>query len=121
MNPESALSKPQEEALERIREKTSTLEGDGLIDLLSKVVFEDLSMTVAYPVADEGKWTDAEDRKLPDAIVLPPGSTARDLAYAVHTDLGDGFIRATNCVTGRTVGADTELMMADVIRIHSRT
>lgn len=121
VNPESALSKPQEEALERIREKTSTLEGDGLIDLLSKVVFEDLSMTVAYPVADEGKWTDAEDRKLPDAIVLPSGSTARDLAYAVHTDLGDGFIRATNCVTGRTVGADTELMMSDVIRIHSRT
>ena len=121
VNPGSTLSKPQEEALERIREKTSTLEGNGLIDLLSKVVFEDLSMIVAYPVADEGKWTDAEDRKLPDAIILQSGSTARDLAYAVHTDLGDGFIRATNCVTGRTVGGDTELLMSDVIRIHSRT
>ena len=121
MNSESILSKPQEEALERIREKTSKLEGNGLIDLLSKVVFEDLSMIVAYPVADEGKWTDAEDRKLPDSIILQSGSTARDLAYAVHTDLGDGFIRATNCVTGRTVGGDTELLMSDVIRIHSRT
>ncbi len=121
VNSESILSKPQEEALERIREKTSKLEGNGLIDLLSKVVFEDLSMIVAYPVADEGKWTDAEDRKLPDSIILQSGSTARDLAYAVHTDLGDGFIRATNCVTGRTVGGDTELLMSDVIRIHSRT
>lgn len=121
MKPESTLSKPQEEALEKIREKTSKLEGNGLIDLLSKVVFEDLSMIVAYPVADEGKWTDAENRKLPDAIILRPGSTARDLAYAVHTDLGDGFIRATNCITGRTVGGDTELLMSDVIRIHSRT
>jgi len=121
VNPESTLSKPQEEALEKIREKTSQLEGRGLIDLLSKVVFEDLSMIVAYPVADESKWTDADDRKLPDAIILRSGSTARDLAYAVHTDLGDGFIRATNCVTGRTVGGDTELLMSDVIRIHSRT
>ena len=92
-----------------------------MIDLLSKVVFEDLSMIIAYPVADESRWTDAEDRTLPDAIILSSGSTARELAYEVHTDLGDGFIRATNCMSGRTVGGDAELSMSDVIKIHSRT
>ena len=40
-----------------------------------------------------------------------------DLAYRVHSDLGDKFIRAVNAKTKRTVGADYELQDGDVIRI----
>ena len=44
-------------------------------------------------------------------------STARDLAYRVHTELGEKFIRAVNAKTKRTVGADYVLLDGDVIRI----
>ena len=45
------------------------------------------------------------------------GSTAKDLAYKVHTDLGDKFIRAIDARTKRVVGADHKLNDGDVIRI----
>ena len=43
--------------------------------------------------------------------------TARDLAYKVHTELGDKFIRAVNAKTKRTVGSDYILQDGDDIRI----
>ena len=58
---------------------------------------------------------------LPDALLIPQGSTAKDLAYAVHTDLGDGFIRATDARSGRVIGADHELANDDVVKIHAKT
>ena len=72
-------------------------------------------------LAEKQKTTDAENRILPDAILLPQGSTARDLAYAVHTDLGNGFIRATNAVSGRSIRGDSELSMSDVVKIYSKS
>ena len=48
---------------------------------------------------------------------LTPQERAKDLAYKIHTDLGDKFIRAVNARTKRTVGADYELQDGDVIRI----
>ena len=58
---------------------------------------------------------------LPDALLIPQGSTAKDLAYAVHTDLGDGFIRAIDARSGRVIGADHELANDDVVKIHAKT
>jgi ribosome-binding ATPase YchF (GTP1/OBG family) len=70
-----------------------------------------------YPVEDENKFTDHFGRVLPDALLVPRGSTARDMAYKVHTDLGDKFIRAVNAKTKRTVGHDYVLQEGDIIKI----
>lgn len=121
INPHSNASETQISVLEKIRARMSGVEGAGLVDLLSEVVFSRLSQIVVYPVADEGRWTDAENRTLPDAILLPSGSTARDLAFAVHSDLGNGFIRATNAISGRSIRGDSELSMSDVIRIYAKS
>tara|TARA_Y100001935_G_scaffold38054_1_gene30464 strand:+ start:83309 stop:84577 length:1269 start_codon:yes stop_codon:yes gene_type:complete len=121
INQDIPVTPTQRKVLERIREKMSEIEGNGLVDLLSKVVFQDLSRIVAYPVADEGKWVDTENRILPDAIILPEGSTARDLAYGIHTDLGSGFIRASNALSGRSIGGESLISMSDVIKIHAKT
>ncbi|HEC95185.1 MAG TPA: TGS domain-containing protein, partial [Thermoplasmatales archaeon] len=48
-------------------------------------------------------------------------STARDLAYKVHTDLGEGFIRAIDARTHRVIGSDYELKDGDIIRIVAKT
>jgi ribosome-binding ATPase YchF (GTP1/OBG family) len=68
-------------------------------------------------VEDETHLTDKEGRVLPDAYLMKQGSTAVDLAFKVHTDLGKNFIRAIDARTKRVVGHDHELKDCDVIKI----
>ena len=79
-----------------------------------------LNLVVAYPVEDETHWTDKKGNVLPDAFLVPKGSTAKDLAFRVHTDLGKGFIRAINARTKMVVGHDYALQDGDVIKIVAR-
>ena len=76
-----------------------------------------LDLIVVYPVEDEHHLTDKEGRVLPDAHLIPRGSTAKDLAYKVHTDLGDHFIRGIDARTHRVIGADHQLQDGDIISI----
>jgi ribosome-binding ATPase YchF (GTP1/OBG family) len=71
-------------------------------------------------VEDETRLTDHEGRVLPDAFMVPRGTTAKELAYRIHTDLGENFIRAINVRTHRTVGNDYVLQNDDVITIVAR-
>jgi hypothetical protein len=97
------------------------LGGTGLNHLLTQVVYERLERIVAYPVQDETHWTDGDGRVLPDALIVPSGTTAKGLAFAVHTDLGEGFIRASDARTGRVIGAEHELEDGAIIKIHAKT
>jgi len=119
-NGENLLSLEQRAALDSIRE-TMPIWGGGLTSLIGKVVFKQLSRIVAFPVQDETHWIDGDGNPLPDVILVPSGTTARELAYCVHTDLGDGFIRAIDARSSRIVGADYEVQNNDVIRINSKT
>lgn len=112
-----ALSDGQRKALEYMSEKMNIHNGTGVQTCLKECVFGILDLISVYPVEDETKYTDHFDRVLPDCFLVPRGSTARDLAYKVHTELGDKFIRAVNARTKRTVGADYELLDGDIIRI----
>lgn len=111
------LSEPQKKALDYMKENMDKYGGTGVQACLEKAAFEMLDLITVYPVEDENKYTDHFGRVLPDAYLLPRGSTARDLAYKVHTELGEKFIRAVNAKTKRTVGADYVLLDGDVIRI----
>ena len=117
---EESLNQQQRKALQSISESLSW-EGGGLFGLLSEVVFSTLSRKVAYPVQDENHWADGDGNTLPDAILVPSGTTAKGLAFHVHTDLGQGFIRAVDARTGRIIGSEYEIMDNDVIRIHSKS
>ena len=114
------LSEAQRTALISISETLSQWDGGGLIGLLSTVVFDRLSHRVAYPVQDDMHWIDGEGNILPDALLVPEGTTAKGLAYAVHSDLGDGFIRATDARSGRVIGANHEIQNGDIISIHAK-
>ena len=116
---ESELSEKQLKALEFIRTNVLKKFGStGVQGCIEKAV-EMLDLIVVYPVEDETHLTDKEGRILPDAHFMKRGSTAKDLAYKVHTDLGDHFIRAIDARTHRVIGADHELKDGDVIRIVS--
>ncbi len=115
----SRLSSAQEHGLERIREVIGRFGSTNVQKAMETAAFELLDLIVVFPVEDEHKYTDKDGNTLPDAHLVPRGSTAQNLAYKVHTDLGDHFIRAIDCKTQRTIGHDHELKHGDVIKIHS--
>jgi len=119
-NGQNKLSDPQRKGLESITNSLNSWTGGGLIGLLSEVVFGILERRVAYPVQDETHWVDGEGNVLPDAILVPQGTTAKGLAYAVHSDLGDGFIRALDARSSRVIGSEYEIQNGDIIRIHAK-
>lgn len=117
---ESKLNPQQVEALNKMSEKLSMVGSTGVAEIIDKVLFDQLNHIVVYPVQDEGQWTDGDGKVLPDAFVVPQGITAKPLAYKVHSDLGDGFIKGVDGRSRRAVGADYELSNGDVLKIHSK-
>jgi ribosome-binding ATPase YchF (GTP1/OBG family) len=80
-------------------------------------VFKLLRMNVVYPVLDEKKLSDSHGNVLPDAYLMPPNSTARDLAEKVHSDLAKHFIYAVDVRTGLRLPESYVLRDRDVIKI----
>ncbi|MDR0334605.1 MAG: redox-regulated ATPase YchF [Methanomassiliicoccaceae archaeon] len=113
------LNENQKRALDRISQMMRQYGGTGVQRCLEMAAFETLDLITVYPVEDEGKYTDHFGRVLPDAFLMPRGSTAKDLAYRVHTDLGEKFIRAVNAKTKRIIGSEYVLQDGDVIKIIS--
>jgi ribosome-binding ATPase YchF (GTP1/OBG family) len=117
---DSELNPEQLKGLEFMRGVVEKFGGTGIQKCVEEAVYNLLDMMVVYPVEDENKWTDKDGRVLPDAYLLPRGSIAKDLAYEVHTDLGDNFIRAIDGRTKRVLGAEHELKDGDIITIVAR-
>ncbi|AEH25558.1 redox-regulated ATPase YchF [Pyrococcus yayanosii] len=116
------MSSKQEKALKLIRERVLERFGStGVQEVINRAVFELLGLIPVYPVEDENKLTDGFGNVLPHVHLMKRGSTPRDLAYKVHTDLGEGFLYAVNAKTKRRVGEDYELEFNDIIKIVAVT
>ncbi|KAB1188360.1 MULTISPECIES: redox-regulated ATPase YchF [Haloferax] len=113
------VSGPQEKGLERIRGLMAEHDGTGTQTAIDTAVYDVLDHITVYPVQNESKWTDGTGNVLPDAFLLPRGSTPRDLAYAVHSDIGDGYLHAVDAKSKRRIAEDHELEEGDVIKIVS--
>ena len=113
------VSDAQATGLEKIREVVESNGGTGVQEALNTAVYDVLDMVTAYPVQNETKWTDGTGEMLPDAFLLERGSTPADLAYAVHSDIGDGYLHAVDARSARRIGEDYELDEGDVIKIVS--
>ena len=113
----SNLKDNQINALKLISDFLEENGSTGVQECLEKAVLDKLDLIAIYPVEDETHFTDGQQRVLPDAFLLPRGSTALDLAYKVHTDIGDSFIRAIDCNSKRVIGRDHELSDGDIIKI----
>ena len=113
----SNLKDNQINALKLISDFLEENGSTGVQECLEKAVLDKLDLIAIYPVEDETHFTDSQQRVLPDAFLLPRGSTALDLAYKVHTDIGDSFIRAIDCNSKRVIGRDHELSDGDIIKI----
>jgi ribosome-binding ATPase len=110
------LTPAQSKALDGIRATMALWGGTGAQTALERMVFDRLRMMVVYPVEDEGHWTDSRGRVLPDAFLVPVGTPARSVAYRVHTELGENFVRAIDGRTHRAMAADHPLEPNAVVR-----
>ncbi len=115
------LSPAQRKGLDYIRDHVLRPLGEtGVAKALEVAAFSLLCLIPVFPVEDEAKLTDKDGRVLPDCHLVPQGTTARQLAYRVHTDLGEHFIRAMDCRTHRAIGADHVLAAGDVVKIFAK-
>ena len=111
------LTEGQRDALQKIKDFLKTRGSTGVQECIEKAVLEKLNLMAVYPVEDETHFTDGQGRVLPDAHLLPRDSSALDLAYKVHSDIGDNFIRAIDCRSKRIIGKDYVLQDGDIIKI----
>ena len=115
---ESKLNANQIKALEYIQTNILDVYGStGIQKALNTAVFELLNMIVVYPVGDEHKLTDQKGNVLPDAFLVPKGSTPREFAYIIHTDIGDKFMHAVDARKSMRIASDYELQDRDIIKI----
>jgi len=114
------LTAGQLRALERIREKVfDKWGGTGLQDAINQAFFSLLDMITVYPVEDAEKLTDHRGHVLPDCFLVPRGTTAKQFAGEIHTDLAEGFIYAIDARTKKRLGDTYILENDDVIQIVS--
>jgi len=113
------LNEKQLKALEKIREFLKEFGSTGVQDAINRVVFDLLDYIVVYPVEDENKFTDSKGNVLPDAMLVKRGTTAKELAFKIHTEIGKHFIYALDARTKMRVADDYELKNNDVIKIVS--
>lgn len=115
-----SLSEKQAQALEKIRKVLNEFGSTGVQQCLNKIVFDLLNYIVVYPVENENKFTDKKGNILPDAFLLPKESKPIDLAFAIHSDLGENFICAIDARTKQKVSNDYNLKQNDIIKIVTR-
>jgi len=114
----SKLSEAQAAALEKIREKILIPFGStGVQQVLDRTVYDFLKMIVVYPVASHTHLADTSGVVLPDALIVPQGTTAKQLAFKIHTDIGRRFAGAIDARTKRKLGETHVLKDGDVIEI----
>jgi ribosome-binding ATPase YchF (GTP1/OBG family) len=113
------LSGPQREALSKIRLLLKKNGGTGIQKCINETVFKLLELIVVYPVEDENRFTDKKGTILPDAFIMKKGSTPKDLAFMIHTDIGKSFLHAVDARTKMRLGEKHELKNGDIVKIVS--
>src|ERR671932_153201 len=113
------LNEPQKKALDAIYSLIAKYGSTGVQEAINLACFKVLKLIVVYPVQDEFKLMDKKGNILPDAYLMTEGSTAKDLATAIHADIGRGFLYAIDARSKQRVGAEYKLKNNDVIKIVS--
>jgi len=114
------LSPGQINALEVIREKILLKLGStGVQEAVNTAYFKLLNMITIYPVEDVEHLSNHNGKVLPDAYLIPKGTTAHQFAYIIHTELGESFLYAVDARNKTRIGEDAVLKDGDVISIVS--
>lgn len=119
LRPGAQLTSAQQDALNRIRGMMEKWGGTGVQEAVNKLVLEQYGGIVVYPVEDANKFSDSSGRVLPDAYIVKSGTTPKQFAYKIHTDLGEGYLYAIDAVTKQRLPEDKPLKNNVVVKIVS--
>lgn len=112
------LNDKQKEALKSIQDLMTTFGSTGVQTVLNKAVFEVLGYVAVYPAGL--KLVDSKGNVLPDCYLMPPGSTALDFAFRLHSDIGRDFVKAMHIKTRQAVGKEYVLQTGDGLEILTK-
>jgi ribosome-binding ATPase YchF (GTP1/OBG family) len=117
LKPEKLTDKDKESLTRLKREVLDKYGSTGVQETIDKAVFGLLNMIYVFPVEDPNNYADHEGRVLPDVFLVPRGTTPKELAYVVHTELGETYVGAMDAKRKQRIKEDYELKNGDVIRI----
>lgn len=112
------LNEKQRSALASITQIMGSFGSTGVQKLINLTVFDVLGYVAIYPASL--KLEDSKGNVLPDCFLMPPGSTALDFAYRLHTDIGNNFVKALDLKTRKAVGKDHVLKNGDGLEILTK-
>jgi ribosome-binding ATPase YchF (GTP1/OBG family) len=114
-----SINPQQKQALDLVKSVMGKIQTTGVQAAINYAVFDVLKFITVYPVEDETKLSNKDGVVLPDARLLPSGSTAKELAGTIHADLAKGFLHAIDAKTKQRISGDHTLKDGDVIKIIS--
>lgn len=109
------LKPAQAAGLDKIKGVLAEFGSTGVQEVLNKTVLEVLGCICVFPAGS--KLADSKGNVLPDCYIMPNGSTALDFAFRLHTDIGNGFVKAVHVRTKQAVGKDYKLKHRDGLEI----
>ena len=118
----SRLTPAQAAALKAVKRMVLDVYGStGVQQALESLVFDVLGYKPVFPVENEGKLSDQEGRVLPDVYLMPPGATPIDLAYAIHSEIGESFRHAIDVLRKVRLPSTEPLPSGAVVKIVARS
>ncbi len=115
---EGRLTEAQRRALRLVEERVlDKFGGTGVQEALDRAALKIAGGVVVFPVENETRYTDKDGRVLPDALLLERGATLKDLAYAIHSEIGEKAAFGIDARTKMRLGLDYVLKSGDVIKI----
>ena len=118
-NTDSELSEQQNNALHLAKNVLTKIGVTGIQKILNTIIFDVMNLIVVYPVEDESKLCNKNGQVLPDARLLHSSITAKELAFTIHQDIGNGFLHAINAKTKQRIAADHQLKNGDIVKLVS--
>ncbi len=122
INAKATITAEQKAALEMIRDRVlKTFGATGVQDAINAAFFKLLDMIVVYPVEDSERFTDHNGNVLPDAYLVPRGTTLKQMATMIHTELGEHLLYGVNARDKMRLADTYSLKDGDVVSIVSST
>ncbi len=113
------LNDKQKQGLNFIKENVlSKFNSTGLQEVMNTIVFDILDYIAIHP-GGANNLEDSKGNVLPDCFLMPNGSTAIDFAFRLHSDIGNGFIKAIKVKTKEVIGREYKLNHLDIIEIKT--
>jgi len=118
VNESKEITNQQMNALETVKKQIlEKWENTGVQHVLNFAFYNLLDMITVYPVEDENKYTNKKGNVLPDAYLLKNSSTAKDLAFKIHSEIGEKFLYAIDARTKKRLSNEYVLKNNDIIKI----